>query len=234
MDRLQKIIAQAGIASRRKAEELISQKKVIVNGKVATLGDKATLKDEIVVDGVPIVGREEFVYYVLNKPERVISSLRDPKGRIVVTDLIRESRRIFPVGRLDYDTTGVILLTNDGELAHRLTHPSFEVKRTYRARITRPLTSDELEYLNSNRVIMDGKPSKQVVQKVDTKSYMVTLHVGTYHHVKKLFELCETSVLSLDRVAFAGITHDQKLARGEYRPLKIKEVRYLKQLVKLI
>ena len=235
MDRLQKIIAQAGIASRRKAEELISQNKVTVNGKVATLGDKATLKDDIKVEGVPISGKEEFVYYVLNKPDKVISSLRDPQGRIVVTDLIREKRRIFPVGRLDYDTTGILLMTNDGELAHRLTHPSYEVKRTYRARITRPLTEQELAFLNSNNVMLEGAPSKQVVEKVDTKSYFVTLHVGTYHHVKKLFELVDTRVLSLDRVSFAGITHkDGKLSRGEYRPLKIKEVRYLKQLVKLI
>lgn len=233
MDRLQKLIAQAGIASRRAAEELISQGKVKVNGKVAKLGDKATFKDEIMVDGQPLSTKEDFVYYVLNKPDRVVSTVKDPMGRVKVTDLIDESRRIYPVGRLDYDTTGVLLLTNDGELAHRLTHPSYEVLRVYRARITRPLTDDELWFLNSDRVMINGKPSKQQVTKVDNKSYMVVLHVGTYHHVKKLFEMVDTKVLQLKRVEYAGIT-SEGIPVGGYRRLNIKEVRWLKQLTKMI
>lgn len=225
LERLQKLIAQAGIASRRKAEEFISQGRVTVNGQVAKLGDKATFKDDIVVDGVPLSSqREEFVYYVLNKPERTITSAKDPQGRVTVLDIIDEPRRIYPVGRLDYDTTGVLLLTNDGELAHRLTHPSFEVLRVYRARITRPLTEEELSFLNSDKVIVNGKPSKQKVEKVDNKSYMVVLHVGTYHHVKELFKMVDTEVLQLKRVEYAGITSEGLPVSG-YRRLTVKEIR---------
>lgn len=224
MDRLQKIIAQAGIASRRKAEELISQGLVKVNGNVAKLGDKATFKDQITINGQPISQKEDFVYYVLNKPDRVISTAKDPEGRVTVTQLIDEPRRIYPVGRLDYDTTGVLLMTNDGELAHRLTHPSYEVLRVYRARITRPLTEEELAFLNSDKVIINGKPSKQKVTKVDTKSYMVVLHVGTYHHVKELFKTVDTEVLQLKRVEYAGITVEGVPVSG-YRRLTVKEVR---------
>lgn len=224
MDRLQKIIAQAGIASRRKAEELISQGLVKVNGKVAKLGDKATFKDQITIDNQPISNKEEFVYYVLNKPERTISTAKDPQGRTTVLELIDDPRRIYPVGRLDYDTTGVLIMTNDGELAHRLTHPSFEVLRVYRARITRPLTEEELSFLNSDKVIVNGKPSKQKVTKVDNKSYMVVLHVGTYHHVKELFKMVDTEVLDLKRVEYAGITAEG-IPVGGYRRLNVKEIR---------
>lgn len=234
MERIQKIIAQAGIASRRKAEELIKEGKVIINGKVASLGDKGTMNDEIIVDGVPIIEKEEFVYYVINKPDKVITSLKDPSGRLVITDFIPEKRRIVPVGRLDYDTTGTLLLTNDGELVYRLTHPSYEVKRTYRARITRPLTKQELKKLNYGEIEVNGVMSKQKVEQVEAKSYLVTLHVGTYHHVKKLFEHFDTKVIGLSRTSYAGISHVGKLAMGEYRKLNIKEVRMLKQLVGLI
>lgn len=234
MERIQKIIAQAGIASRRKAEEFIEQKRVMLNGNVAKLGDKATLNDEILLDGRPIVNKEEKVYFMINKPESVVCTLSDPQGRTVITDLIDTKLRIFPVGRLDYDTTGTLLLTNDGELSHRLTHPSYNIMRTYRARITRPLTKEELDFLNGDDVIINNKPSKQEVKQVDTKSYTITLNVGTYHHVKLLFELFGAEVLQLTRIEFAGLTHVGNLQRGEYKRLNVKEIRWLKQLVGMI
>lgn len=233
MERIQKLIAKAGIASRRKAEELILQEKVTINNQIAKLGDKASLADDIRVNNVLIEQIEDKVYYLINKPAKVITSLKDPQGRTVITDYLDDHRRIFPVGRLDYDTTGTLLLTNDGELAFRLTHPSFNVLRVYRARITRPLTAEELAFLNGDNVKINNKISKQKVSKVDTKSYVITLNVGTYHHIKKLFELVDTKVLSLTRIEYAGLTH-KGLAKGQYRRLNIKEIRWLKQLTKMI
>lgn len=231
-ERVQKLISQAGIASRRSAEELIKNKKVIINGKLAALGDKASFNDEIIVDGI-VISKQEKVYYIMNKPEKVICSLKDPQNRTVITDLIDENRFIFPVGRLDYNTTGTIILTNDGELTQRLLHPKYEIIRVYKARLNRPLTEKQLSFLNSDQVKIDGVISKQEVKKVDTKSYIVTLKVGTYHHVKKLFELFDLKVWSLNRIEFAGLTHIG-LQKGQFRKLNIKEIRWLKSLVKLI
>ena len=242
MERVQKLIAQAGITSRRKAEELIKQGKVTINGVKAELGAKATFNDNIVVNGVPLVSREEFEYYILNKPARTITSLSDERGRLTVTDLIDTKTRIFPVGRLDYDTTGTLLLTNDGELAHRLTHPSYEIKRVYRARITtfyplsrrkaqkKTLTSLTTElYMLMER--SQDKKLKELIQKV---TLFILSIGGTYHHVKKLFEKVGEEVISLTRIEYAGISHVGKLSKGEYRRLNVKEVRWLKQLTNMI
>ena len=232
MDRIQKLMSQAGVASRRNSEDLILQGRVTVNGVTATLGDKATFKDIILVDDKPLF-KDENVYYLVNKPEKVICSLKDPEGRTIITDLINDDRHIFPIGRLDYDTTGTILLTNDGELSNRLTHPSFEVVKVYRARLMRSLTQTELNYLNGDQIIIDGKTSKQQVTKVDNKTYVVALTVGTYHHVKNLFELVENKVINLTRIEFAGLSHVGEVSRGNYRELSSKEVNGLKELVGL-
>ncbi len=229
-ERLQKLISQAGIASRRAAEELILKGKVTINGKKATLGDKGSFADNILVNGMPLL-KEEHVYYLMNKPEKTICSLKDPQGRVVITDLINDQRHIFPVGRLDYDTTGTILLTNDGELSNRLTHPSYQVVRVYRARLSAPVSDRDLAFLNSDDVYLDDRQSKQKVSQVDKKSYVVALTVGTYHHVKRLFELVDNNVMSLTRIEFAGLSHVDKLARGQYMELKGRDVRWLKKLV---
>ncbi len=213
-ERLQKILSQAGIASRRKAEELILARKVKVNGQVAQLGDKASFEDDITVDGVPLA-KEEKVYIMLNKPEKTISTVEDPQGRETVVDIVDVPHKIFPVGRLDYDTTGTLLLTNDGELSHRLTHPSFEVLRVYRARLNDPLPDESLAFLNSEKVKIDEVPSKQKVTKADNKTYVVTLHVGSYHHIKRLFELVDREVIKLTRIEFAGLTHAGDLQQGQ-------------------
>lgn len=233
MERIQKILSQAGIASRRKAEELISAGKVVVNGKVAKLGDKADFSDEIWVNGRQIVGEEDKVYYILNKPPKSISSVSDPEGRRTVIDLIDDNRKLFPVGRLDWDTTGTLLITNDGEMSNRLIHPKYEVIRVYRARVSEPLSEEDLEFLNGDQVFIKDQKSEQTVTKVDKKSYVVALKQGSYHHVKRLFELVENKVIKLTRIEFAGLTHVGNLSLGEYRKLTPKEIKWLKKLTSL-
>lgn len=232
IERVQKLLSQAGIASRRKAEELILQGKVYINGTVARLGDRASFNDRITINNQPISPQEK-VYYMINKPEKTICSLKDPQGRKIITDLIDDKRFLFPIGRLDYNTTGTLLITNDGELANRLIHPSYEITRVYRARLDNSLTTIQLAFLNSDNVFLDGKKSKQNVEAVDNKTYIVSLKVGTYHHVKKLFEISGHRVQSLTRIEFAGLSHVQNLKRGEYRKLNHKEVNWLKRLAKM-
>ncbi|APJ38523.1 pseudouridine synthase [Mycoplasmopsis pullorum] len=228
-ERLQKLLSQAGIASRREAENIIKAGRVKVNGKVAQLGDKASFKDQILVDSKPIA-REEKVYFVLNKPKNTICTLKDNFDRTLVTDLIDTPYKIFPVGRLDYDTTGVLLLTNDGDLSNKLTHPRYEIIRRYRVRLNTPLSDKELKLINQP-VPVNGTESIQSVYKLDTKSYLVSLTVGTYHHVKELFNYFDKTVVSLKRVEYAGITVE-KIPEGEYRRLTIKEVKMLKLLTR--
>ena len=237
MDRLQKVIANSGVASRRKAEELISQGKVSVNGEVITeLGTKVSEKDEILVNGIAI-NREEKVYYLLNKPREVISSAHDEHNRKTVVDLIDEDKRIYPVGRLDYDTTGLIILTNDGELTNLLTHPSNEIDKVYVAKIKGTLTPSEIMALKKGVVIDDFKTSKSKVKvksidkKNDTSIVEIIIHEGKNHQVKKMFEAVNHEVLKLkrERIGFLDLTG---LNSGEYRKLNHKEVSKLYEMTK--
>lgn len=237
MERLQKVIANSGVASRRKAEELISQGKVSVNGEIITeLGTKVSEKDEILVNGIAI-NREEKVYYLLNKPREVISSAHDEHNRKTVVDLIDEDKRIYPVGRLDYDTTGLIILTNDGELTNLLTHPSNEIDKVYVAKIKGTLTPSEIMALKKGVVIDDFKTSKSKVKvksidkKNDTSIVEIIIHEGKNHQVKKMFEAVNHEVLKLkrERIGFLDLTG---LNSGEYRKLNHKEVSKLYEMTK--
>ena len=235
MERLQKVIAESGIASRRKAEELILNGKVKVNGKtILTLGTKVDKDDDIEVNGLSI-GKEEKVYYLLNKPREVITSVSDDKGRKTVVDLIGESKRIYPVGRLDYDTTGALLLTNDGELANLLMHPKNEIDKCYIAKINGILNPKQLMLLKTG-VLIDGvktKKAKVKTRKIDKKNNTsiveVVIHEGKNHQVKKMFESIGYEVLKLKRekIAFLNLTG---LKSGEYRKLNPKEVKTLYNL----
>ena len=229
MERLQKVIAASGIASRRKAEDLIIQGKVKVNGKVVTeLGTKVNTSDEISVDN-KIIEKEAKEYYLLNKPRGVITSTSDDKGRKTVIDLINTSARIYPVGRLDYDTTGALLLTNDGEFANILTHPKNNIDKVYLAKLNGIITGVQINKLKDG-IMLDNvlvKPSrvklKKVNQESNTSMVEITIHEGKNHQVKKMFEAVNHEVLKLkrERIAFLDLTG---LKSGEYRKLNPKEV----------
>ena len=237
MERLQKIIAESGYASRRKAEELIKKGKVIVNGKVVTeLGTKASFGDDILVEGKKIE-KEEKEYYVFNKPRGVITSTSDDKGRRVVTDYFNSNKRLFPVGRLDYDTTGLLIVTNDGELSNLIAHPKNEIEKVYVAKIEGIIKGAEINKLKSG-IVLDGVKciSKRVkLKSFDKKSNSsiveITITEGKNHEVKRLFESVGFSVSKLkrERVAFLSLGN---LQSGEYRKLNPKEVKQLFSLIK--
>ena len=233
MERLQKVIASYGYTSRRKAEELIRKGKVMVNGKIITeLGTKVEGNDVISIDGVIINKDVKQEYYLLNKPRQVISSVEDKQGRITVRDLINTDARIYPIGRLDYDTTGLIILTNDGDLANLLMHPSFEVEKTYVAKVNKVLDKDDIRKLKSN-IVVEGR--KVVIKrfKIKKKDFekntsVVELAIveGRNHIVKKIFASMNIDVIKLSRVGYAFLTIDN-LKSGEYRNLTIKEIKKL-------
>lgn len=233
MERLQKVIALSGYCSRRKAEELIQKRQVRVNGELITeMGYKVNFTDFIEVEGNPLNNTEDKVYYLLNKPRGIVATTKDEKGRKTVVDLIKTNKRIYPVGRLDYDTTGLILLTNDGELTNYLIHPKNNIEKVYVAKIKGLITKDEIRRL-CNGVFIDGKKTskaKAKILKIDkkTNSSVVELiiHEGKNHQVKKMFEVIGYDVLKLKRESIAFLTLDG-LKSGEYRELSIKEVKKL-------
>lgn len=235
MERLQKVIANSGVTSRRKAEELILNGKVKVNGEVIlTMGKQVSSSDEIEVDGM-IISKEDKVYYLLNKPREVITSVSDDKGRKTVVDLIPEEKRIYPVGRLDYDTTGAIILTNDGEFANLLMHPKNEIDKCYVAKIKGILTPKEMMSLKTG-VVIDGVKTKRAHVKVkkndkktDTSIVEMVIHEGKNHQVKKMFNAVGHDVLKLkrERIGFLDL---RGLNSGEYRKLNHKEVTTLYSL----
>ena len=211
MERLQKVIANSGYCSRRKAEELIQKGKVIVNDiKVTELGFKVNGSDKISIDG-KMLSRDEKEYYLLYKPRGIITSTKDEKNRKTVVDLIETDKRIYPVGRLDYDTSGIILLTNDGELTNLLIHPRNKIDKIYVAKIKGILTKEETLKL-THGVVIDNKktsPSKVKIKKID-----------------KMFEAVGHDVLKLKREKF-DFLNLEGLKSGEYRKLNIKEVKKL-------
>ncbi|UUM19073.1 pseudouridine synthase [Mycoplasma sp. 1018B] len=231
--RIQKLIAQSGFCSRRKAEELILAKKIKVNGSLAQIGQLVSVNDQITINNqiINLNNQNNFVYFLLNKPKKTITTTKDPFKRKTVIDLIDIPYRIVPVGRLDYDTTGVLLLTNDLEMVNKLSHPKYEIKRIYRARINEPLTLKEFKLINKE-VLVNGKISKQIVDQVADKSYTVELHVGSYHHIKELFKVFNKKVINLKRIQYANLT-TEKIPEGYYRKLKLKEIKDLKTIIRI-
>ncbi|WAM32978.1 rRNA pseudouridine synthase [Caldicellulosiruptor morganii] len=223
MIRLQKFMADCGVASRRKCEEIILQGRVKVNGRTVTeLGFKVDpQKDEVFVDGKKLVPVQKKIYIMLNKPFGVISSAKDEKGRKTVIDLVKDKVdvRVFPVGRLDFDTTGLILLTNDGEFAYKVTHPKHDIEKTYIALISGVPTRDEIERFEKGLVI-DGKltsPAKLKVLKVFKQSSLVEIkiHEGRNRQVRKMCDAIGHRVLSLKRVAIGKLKLG-RLKEGEF------------------
>ena len=237
MERLQKFIAASGLCSRRKAEELIKMGKVEIDGEVVTeLGVKVSGKESIVVDG-ELLRREEKEYYLLNKPREVITSCSDDKNRKTVVGLIETDSRIYPVGRLDYDTTGVLLLTNDGEFANIMMHPNNKIDKVYIAKIRGIIKGDSINKLK-NGVVIDGKKTEKCrvkLRKTDLKTNSsiveITIHEGRNHQVKKMLEAVGFEVLKLKRER-VGIFTLQGLTSGDYRRLSPKEVSKIYALTK--
>ena len=232
MERLQKYLSSCGIASRRKSEELILSGKVKVNGKIVReLGTKVSDKDEVEVDNVEVY-RKQKEYYLLYKPDKTICSVSDDKGRTTVVDLIETDEKIFPVGRLDYDTTGLLLLTNDGELTNKLTHPKGNIEKTYVAKVSGLVTGKEIHELE-NGILLDGVKTKRAwaklkkLDKKNNKSYVeITITEGRNHQVKNMFSFLGHKVLKLKRTHYAFFNLDG-LKMGEYRRLNAKEIKQL-------
>ncbi len=238
MERLQKVIANLGYCSRRKAEELITKGEVYVNGNIVTeLGTKVAPSDIIVVEGNTLGKETRKEYFLLNKPRGVICSVNDEHNRKVVTDLIDTTERIYPVGRLDYDTTGLLLLTNDGEFANILMHPSNEVEKTYLAIIEGIMSTEEIYKLKSG-ITIDGThivPKRLKVKErnlaKNKEKVEITIVEGKNHIVKRLFEAIGHPVnkLTREKLAFLDV---KGLKSGEYRYLTNDEVKRLKALKK--
>ncbi len=234
--RLNKLIADAGITSRRGADTLIAEGKVKVNGKlVKELGTKVSPGDNVLVNGRQIGGEARKVYLLLNKPKNVITTTTDERGRKTVLDLVRHRERIYPVGRLDRNTTGVLLLTNDGDLSFRLMHPSYGVERHYRAILNKPLDLEHAKQIAQGVEIGPGEetqPCYVSVEEKDRTRVEVTIREGKNREVRRMFENFDYEVLKLDRKSYAGLT-TRGLGRGEWRALTRTEVEELRQMVGL-
>ncbi|OGU15928.1 MAG: hypothetical protein A2X61_01445 [Ignavibacteria bacterium GWB2_35_12] len=230
--RLNKFLADAGIASRRKADELIKQGSVSVNNKIVIdLGTKIQHTDRVSVNGNPVKTEQKLVYILLNKPKDYITTTSDEKDRKTVLDIVKSSKRIYPVGRLDRNTTGVLLLTNDGELAHKLTHPKFQIERVYNVTLDKILKPEDAQKIALGIDIDDAKtaPCELFIHPKNKSNVIITLKEGKNHEVKRIFEKLGYLVKKLDRKYFAGLSV-QGLARGSYRHLSRHELYKLKKM----
>lgn len=234
-ERLQKILSQAGIASRREAEKIITGGRVAVNGQVVTeLGTKANADtDKITVDGKPIKVEARKRYILLYKPVGYMTTMKDPEGRPIVTDLLKEIKeRVYPVGRLDYNTEGLLLLTNDGALANRLAHPSHEVDKGYLVRVRGQASPSQLKHLELGVDLEDGRTAPAQVSLVKESEHncwvSITIHEGRYRQVRRMCEAVGLTVVRLKRSRY-GFLEIGELKPGQYRELSQSEVERLQR-----
>ena len=234
-ERLQKLISQAGLASRREAEKWIEQGKVFLNGHPAKLGDRADLTvDRIRVNGKDLTTVEEKVTVLLNKPRGYVSTLKDPEGRRLVTDLVAGiPQRLFPVGRLDYNTEGLLLLTNDGELAQQVSHPSHHIEKTYLVKVRGFLTVNMVKRLEQGLILDDSKTAPAKVAKIRTSGlncwFELTIHEGRNRQVRLMCEKLGLSVVRLKRIRLDFLDLNNVIS-GCYRHLTTNEIRMLKKI----
>lgn len=235
LERLQKVIAKSGVASRRKAEELISDGKVKVNDEIVIeLGTKVSQKDKVEVNNIEIE-KEAPVYYALYKPRGVISSVKDDKNRQVVTDLLNVSERVFPIGRLDYNSSGLLLMTNDGDFANLLMHPKYEIEKVYHARIEGIPNKEDLNKLLSG--LKDENELLKIIRykvtSVDKQKQRMdlelTLQEGKNRHIRRMMDRLGYPVLKLKRVKY-GLLTLESLSVGQYRALTPKEIKQMRNI----
>ncbi|MBW2968790.1 rRNA pseudouridine synthase [Candidatus Woesearchaeota archaeon] len=222
MERIQKIMAQAGIASRRKCEEIIQEGRVKVNGRTAKIGDSASSTDKITLDNKPLK-KQEKIYIILNKPIGFVTTVSEKHGMKTVMKLIKLKERLFPVGRLDKNTEGLLLITNDGELANKLIHPSHKVWKKYEAWLSRPFK--DIEKLKKG-VVVDKVKTNVKIKNVQGKKVIISIHEGRKHIVRKMFGKLGYNVTKLRRTQI-GPLKLRKLAKGTWRYLKKYELRGL-------
>jgi 23S rRNA pseudouridine2605 synthase len=228
-ERLQKVLARAGLGSRRICEELIEDGVVTVNGRLATLGDRADPDvDAVEVEGVPVGIRPGLLYYLLHKPAGVVTTAADTHGRPTVMDLVPAEPRVFPVGRLDQDTEGLLLLTNDGDLTQRLTHPSFGVEKEYLAEVEGEPTRGELRRLRQGVELQDGPTAPARVSLLAPNLIRLVIHEGRNRQVRRMCEAVGHPVLRLVRTRIGPLT-DRSLQPGQWRALAPGEVRKLER-----
>ncbi|MFZ4518782.1 MAG: pseudouridine synthase [Microthrixaceae bacterium] len=228
-ERLQKVLARAGFGSRRVCEELIDDGRVRLNGAVARLGDRVDTATGVVeVDGVPIGVAPDLVHYLLNKPAGVVTTASDPQGRPTVVDLVPDEPRVHPVGRLDLDTEGLLLLTNDGTLTHRLTHPSFGVDKEYLAQVEGRPSRGALRRLREGVDLEDGPTAPAEASLVAPDLVRLTIHEGRNRQVRRMCEAVGHPVIRLVRTRI-GPLREPHLRPGAWRPLTLEEVRALER-----
>jgi 23S rRNA pseudouridine2605 synthase len=232
-DRLQKVLARSGLGSRRACEELIAEGRVTVNGEIARLGRRVDSgRDVVEVDGVLVAVAEGLVHYLLNKPRGVVTTADDPQGRPTVIGLVPSEPRVYPVGRLDVDTEGLLLLTNDGELAHRLAHPSFGVEKEYVAEVQGRPAPGVLRSLRQGVVLDDGRTAPAKVSLLQPGVLRIAIHEGRNRQVRRMCEAVGHPVVRLVRSRIGPIV-DHQLSPGKWRPLRADEVRSLAAAVAL-
>ena len=224
--RLNAFLARAGVASRRGADKLIKAGRVSVNGQPGQLNTQVSDNDEVKIDGKKI-SSQKLRYILLYKPDRTITTLSDPEDRPKVTDLIDINERVVPVGRLDFDTTGVLLLTNDGELAHKLMHPSFEIDKVYEAKVQGTITPEILNKLSIGINLEDGRTAPAKARKLADNKIELTIHEGRNHQVKRMLEAVGLPVKRLNRPKYGPLT-TEGLKPGQWRELTAREVEMLR------
>lgn len=235
--RINKYLSSSGVTSRRKADEMVAAGRVKVNGRIVReLGTKINpARDKIEVDGRGVRSTARLVYILLNKPKDSVTTVRDEKGRRTVLDIVGVRERVYPVGRLDRNTTGTLLLTNDGELANRLMHPKHLVLKVYKATLDRPIRERELARLKKGVMIDNSVTVSDDIYVMPESGGLevgISVHEGKHHLVKRIFESIDIRVVQLDRYSYAGLNH-HGLQRGGWRNLTKKEVSALRKLVEL-
>jgi 23S rRNA pseudouridine2605 synthase len=221
MDRVQKLLSSYGYCSRRKAEDLIRQGRVTVNDRIISIGDKASHKDKILVDG-NLVGKDKKVYLMLNKPVGCVTALKD-KNYKVVTDYVQIKERVFPVGRLDYNTSGLLLLTNDGDFANRVMHPRYEIKKTYLVSLYSPAPEDKVNAIKNGVMLDDRKTWPAHVNKINDNLLEITIHEGRNRIIRKMMKKLGLKVQYLERTKIGSLKLGN-LGPGKFRHLLRKDI----------